>query len=317
MEMNFTKSIINENDYSTYYDLFLAEQSFYDSILSVTESNEGLISLTEGVKETITKYLNRIMESLQKAWNNFQEIVGDKPKKYLDSIVDKIKSAAPDFKINQFKKYNSGNMDNIKIVPFDYEQMKECDTKEKLLSKFYSGIIKDPEKSIKENLRDRVVTGVQDGVQCSKDMLQNMFDFLTKEFPVKMKTLKNDITNINNSSNVIQQTVVSLPAETTTTEAFSFRRWYLTEDDTPQQGGNKKEKFEDGPSSNKGNFIKIVTTYIGVAVDFATAKMSLLKDIFSDYLNIIKHYFGAGKKKENNENEVKVSGEVKQVNTSK
>ena len=69
-------------DYQLNYELFLAEQELFEKTIGFSEQfvNEsiGLISLKESMMDTIKNYLGTVIESIQRAWNRFKEILTTK-----------------------------------------------------------------------------------------------------------------------------------------------------------------------------------------------------------------------------------------------
>ena len=93
------------------YELFLAEQELYESMIDygsvVTRESYGLFLLNEGVKETIMGYLTRVSGSITKVWNNLKDYI----KKYRDERDGEfLKEIAP--KINDFFNENMVMVDD-------------------------------------------------------------------------------------------------------------------------------------------------------------------------------------------------------------
>ena len=288
--------------------MFLAEQELYDGIIRIAEGfiNEstGLISLNEGFKETISKYITKISTALENAWNKFKAIVErDKDKNFLAKIANKIINSNPDFVINNYQEINTNALDNFAIVPFNYDQMKDdLDTIERFEKKYYGNLLKDPNKSLKENIIALPISSRKNGVKCTNDMLKKMYTFLTKEFPSKMNKLKADLKVVSDSNNTIQNLSNTVSS---TSESIAFYRYYIREDENTQlaivnkntsvatTNNSNTPKFEDGKNhdnSGNSNFVKRVTNYIKVCVDIITGKMSALKNMFTYYLKIIVHF---------------------------
>ena len=96
--------MIQLEEYQFHYELFLAEQELFESMISigstVNESSTGMIYIQESVKDTIIKYLSRIAEALEKAWESFKQIIENvKDKEFVTKIKDKISSIRPSFVI--------------------------------------------------------------------------------------------------------------------------------------------------------------------------------------------------------------------------
>ena len=71
--------MITLEDYELQYNLYLAESELFTNLISlggeVINESSGLMSIQEGVKETVINYLTKISNAIQEAWNKFKEIL--------------------------------------------------------------------------------------------------------------------------------------------------------------------------------------------------------------------------------------------------
>ena len=78
-------------DYDISYNLFLAEQEMFTSLAqieySICNESVNLVSLQEGVKETVMNYLQKIMTQIQKIWAKFQSNFSAKVATFLEKKV--------------------------------------------------------------------------------------------------------------------------------------------------------------------------------------------------------------------------------------
>ena len=298
--------MILQEEYELEYDLFLAEQDLYNSMIvsgcGIQNESVGLVSITEGVKETILLYIGKVTASLQKAWNSFKSIFekeGDK--NYLSGLQKKIEEGPePKFTITNFPTYDIEKLKGIKVIPFDYDTMKEdLDNKSEFLQKNYGQIYRDTEKSFSQNIEDYVTT-YEDSHEVTKDDLISMLRF-SRDYKKETETLQDNLNVINTANNSIENIAKSLPTETATSEAVILFESYLTEEE------NRKMEFKDDPDREKvgssGSFVKRVSTYVSVSTDIVSAKMKIIRRKYALSMRTLKHYMKPPKEDQNREQE--------------
>lgn len=293
--------MIQLEEYQFHYDLFLAEQELFDSMISIgsgiVNESVGLIYIQESVKDTVIKYLSRIAEALEQAWNKFKEIIENlKDKEFISRIKDKISSIRPSFIIRNCPDYDMNFLDRVKIVPFNYEEMKESlDTKEAFIQKYYNNLM-EQDKSLKESIYSKFTKGTKD-LECNSGIITKMVNTVTVELPKKITTLGNEIKTFNNSNKTIESTATAIDSTTATNEASSIYLIYLKEEE------EEKPNFEQIPGKENENkssnsFTKHVSNYVKVSSDILSAKMKCYRDVFAFYMKTIKHQFKSDKPKE-------------------
>lgn len=296
--------MIQLEEYQFHYDLFLAEQELFESMIiigstSVHES-AGLMYIQEAVKDTIMKYLSKVAEALEKAWEKFKGIIENiKDKELVTKIKDKIASVKPSFIIRNCPDYNMNFLDTVKIVPFNYGEMKESlDTQESFIEKYYNNI-KEQDKTLKESIYNKFTKGTKD-LECNSGLLTKMVNTVTVELPRKITNLGNEIKIFNNSNKTIESTVSVIDSNTAVEESSSLYIQYLKEEEEQE-----KPNFEDipGKENNKSSnsFTKHVSNYVKVSSDILSAKMKCYRDVFAFYMKSIKHQFKGDNKEGNND----------------
>ena len=135
--------LIYREEYELNYELFLAEQELYTNLIDygfgIFTESVGLISITEAVKGTILNYINKIIKGIQNAWNKFKAIFNKKEDKdYLANLKEKIqKGPEPKFTVTNYPNYDIQKLNDIKLIPFNYEEMKDdLDNKSDFLKKY-------------------------------------------------------------------------------------------------------------------------------------------------------------------------------------
>lgn len=284
--------MISINDYQEHYEYFLAEQELFEGLFkqSFNFVNESInvVSLNEGFKETIINYISKITAALEKAWERFKEIITrGADVAYLKAVKPRLANADPKFIIKNHILYDTRPLDNIKIVPFNYEEMKESlGTKKDFLEKYYSSILRDPEKSVSENVESLAIKSIGD-IQCTGEMLRDIHDLLSNHYSVILKALEADLKSVNVSNSNIQRLVSSIPDSQVQSEAISIYEQYIIEADE-----KKSVEFVDTGENdgNKGTLVKAVTNYLSGSTDIISAKMKIYRDMYAQDMKILKHY---------------------------
>lgn len=281
--------MITINDYQEQYEYFLAEQELFKGLFknSFDFINESIsiVSLNEGFKETIINYISKITTALEKAWDKFKEIVTRGVDiAYLKAIKGKIDNTDPKFIIKNYVSYNTRPLNDIKIIPFNYEEMKESlNTKKDFLSKYYSNIYRDPEKSLNENIDSIVIKQVSD-VQCTKEFLKDIYE-ITLSINEIIKNVEQDLKAVNVSNKNIERIVSTIPDSQIQSEAVAIYEQYITEEE------KKSMEFVDtgDNSGNKGSLTKVVTNYLSASTDIISAEMRVYRNEYAQCMRILKH----------------------------
>lgn len=280
-------------EYKLEYDLFLAEEEMFNSLIQLGSTciNEsvGLISINEGFKETIGKYIEKIWVALQKAWTRFKEIVKNGPSiAFLKSIEKKMENPEPNgIIINNHYDYNLSKIDGIKIIPFNYEQMKDSlGSNSDFESKYYSQY-KVNDKSLKESIISTSYT-ILDKEKCTSEMLKNMYSFCTKDFLPAIDKLENEMKTMETNKKNITNLVNSINPTQATKESFAIYESYIHEGEE-----EKKSTSFENPSGAGGDNSQIVThvkTYLSVSTDIISAKMKCYRDAYAYNIKVIRNY---------------------------
>ena len=300
------------DNYELSYTLFLTESELFENLTnlgtSIIVESSNLELVQEGVKETILKYIEKISTAISKVWEKFKSIFeNEKDKIYLKSISDKMQNPDPKFTMTNFPTYTFQKIESIKLVPFNYEEMKESlVSREDFLDKYYGAI--DRNKSIIDSLRDMCITSRAD-TKCTAQLLKDMYKFCLSDFKSHVDKIEADLKIVNTSNKNIESMVNSIVSSTQ--ESVSILEAVLFEAEEDE----KKVEFKDDPNAKteghgKTEVVKHVTTYVKVSTDILTAKMNLYKEVYSLYMKTIKHYIKPAKE-ESEDNESVQSTETK------
>lgn len=318
------------------YTTFLAEQELFDNLIvlgsSVYHESAGLIMIQEDFKDTINKYIEKIVGGIQKAWNVFKnKVIGAAVKPVINNAGKKIESYDGSVVVEYWHSYNMNKLDALKMVDFDINVLKSCKNKSEYYSKVYSSFYVDQNKSLKENIIDQIVNTQQGQHTITQNEMSEMFDFCTRRFKEATTKMETDINTFNNSVNNVKYTLkvtepseqsaeVSAtaqsvqPAAESTNMLSSIYESYsiLNEDENDSKSVKVVDKGTADQSKDKtdSNNIKMITWYLSGNTDVFSAKMKILRLRYLDCIKIFKVAFPMEKKKKEEENAV----EVKQTN---
>lgn len=327
------------DDIELEYNNFLAEQELYDNLISLGASvyNEsaGLLLIQEDYKDTINKYIDKIVTGLQSAWEKFKtKVVEFAVQPIIDRIKDKISTYKDgSVKTEYWHKYNMEKFDAIKMVPFDLNKLSSVDDKNSYLKSVYPNIFVDDSKSFKENIINQVIDTEDEHVVTSED-INNLFTFVTNGFKEKvnkveteLKQFNSNITAVKTAANVNtsgEDSTATVTQQTTATNKYqmkssnestliniyeSYNIFNEAEDDNTKKQKAVNTDNKGGSDGKEKNNIKRITWYLSGNTDIMSAKLKILRQRYLDAINILKIAFP--KEKEDNENKNEVKTELK------
>lgn len=306
---------INLENYEFYNDLFLAETELFSSMVSigadiVNESN-GIISIQEDAKETINNYIQKIIQAIQNAWDRFKEIVmNEKDDIWLKAHEKKILESQPTFTINNYPEYDMNKLSSIKLIPLNYEEMKESlSSKEAFMAKYYGEL--EGEGSISDKL-EKIILKSRKDERCTNELLKNCYKFCLSDSKSEISKIELDLKTINDSNKNIERIVNSISTDQTTREAAIMYESYLYEVQNQEKISFTDDK-NGADANNKTSLVSDIHIYISCSSDILTAKMNLLKNIKKEYMNILKHLVGGGENKEDNKKPSNKSNSNKEI----
>ena len=295
------------NEYILYpYELYLAEQSMLECVpelLSKCINENNVTILSEGVKETIENYLNKVTTSMQNKWDTFKQKVNtEAQQKYLRENSKIITNFSKPFTINEFPNYTLNNMMNIKVIIFDYNRMKNTlETKQDFLENSYKQYI-SRDYSFKQMIERSVLQNTST-IVCEKKRLFEIYNYLLENISTLLQSIEQDISTINTSNNTIMKTVSTIVSTEESYNLFNELYSYITEAPKMSFTDANGEKTEANGKKNKkhSNYVKSVYNYMKVSTDIISTKMKIVNDVYKNYYSIIQHAVEISKKKETDE----------------
>lgn len=289
-------------DYDISYNLFLAEQDMFKDLASmgysvvVNESVE-LVSLQEGVKETIMNYLQKVMTQIQKIWTKFQSKFSASVASFLEKKVvplfDKADNA--EFVINNYKQFDLSKLGSYNVAGFDYnDQTKESyKSGDALAKRLYPNLMS--EGDLKKGLEKQIVSNV-DKYKVTKKELLEIYEYCKDGYKQAVDQISKDIENLNNSSKTITNMVNSIISTQESlmlwdnmnlhifTEGNEDEKMTFT-DNSGETSGESKEA-----DNSKAAITSAVTTYMNVSTKLLSAKMSMTTEKFNTCMRILTHF---------------------------
>ena len=289
-------------DYGLSVDLFIAENDFFieciqNGMNSLSEFAD-ITAINENMQSSINKYIQKVTASLQKAWDKFKmKTATKKDVQFINNNLKKLSQKTNiTFTINNYPSYDIIEFKNIKIIPFNYDQMKDnLNSPKEYMNHYYPSFKeKDVWKSMKKNIINN-----SNNVVCGYNQIVKVVEFETKGFYECRDQIEKDITIINNANTTIESMINVAGAAN---ESTMFYESMILE--APIQGANddkdKKMTFSNGTSTTdpndkekknkKSNILKAINSYMKVSADIISSKMKIMSRMYYDYYYILEYY---------------------------
>ena len=289
-------------DYGLSVDLFIAENDFFieciqNGMNSLSEFAD-ITAINENMQSSINKYIQKVTASLQKAWDKFKmKTATKKDVQFINSNLKKLsRKTNITFTINNYPSYDIIEFKNIKIIAFNYDQMKDnLNSPKEYMNHYYPSFKeKDVWKSMKKNIINN-----SSNVVCGYNQIVKVVEFETKGFYECRNQIEKDITIINNANTTIESMINVAGAAN---ESTMFYESMILE--APIQGANddkdKKMTFSNGTSTTdpndkekknkKSNILKAINSYMKVSADIISSKMKIMSRMYYDYYYILEYY---------------------------
>ena len=326
------------------YQSYLAEQELLDNLSVISVKYNGIVTeqnydiITEDVKQTVMTYINKVISSIQAAWNKFKTFIDDKKfdelkKKYGDYFDSNfiLKINQEDFKIPDFNELNKllelqmpSNLQSLlqSIAGNGIEDVNDY------IKQHFSYLYDEKENNLSKVAEDKIFKTISNN-KITKNELKPYIDFLNS-YNEKANKLSNDIKGINNAARNAQN-IISRP----TTESFGLEEtmeYYFSEaDENDDKKEDNKPTFSSGTSNsdkennsstdneNSKNVSKTVTVHFKACTSVLSVKLSMLRKVEKTCYSIVRNFGILASKELGNKNttdnkkEESSSGEVNQV----
>ena len=209
-------------NYKFEYELFLIESNTFNTFGKIDnqiiqESYDDLEILQESIKETLTVWIARFTEAVQKALDRFIQIIeGVQDLAYLRSIEGKVKALDqdPGFSVNNIRNYKDDVINNFNVVEFNkvYETDKESlQSQDAFLIKNYSNLgFAEGKTDIKEVIENYMVN-IVDTVNVTPGLIKGYYNWCRNDYKNDLGKIRTLMNTYNESTKAISTIINNLP----------------------------------------------------------------------------------------------------------
>lgn len=319
---------LNEFDFDFSLEPFIEMYDYLDYLcgklsLMNESSTDDIIVITEGAKEKLIDYIQKVNNSASNAWSNFMQ---DRQKSQIEKTINKdnLKYFATNFRMLCPRNFRIPNLeawrnirDNMTVIainPNSFNSIRQyLESTDTFRKQYYQNFYRENEKTI-DTLNRRVFERSSGTEVIARNQINEYVNFLL-HYNDQMNVISSDIDNINISNQSIQRMIASIP----TNEMYNFiydLRDVLYEDTLQQQqiqrysfsttNNNRKnksdptKKFRDAnnptrnPSIINQNTVraqsKYIRNYYRVSMNIISSKMKVCARIKNQSLRMCKNY---------------------------
>ena len=176
------------------YELFLIESRAFSTFGKIDneliqESYSDTEIIQESIKETLTLWIARFTEGIQKALDRFVQVIeGQQDLAYLKSIEPNVKALNkdPGFSVNNIRNYSNEAFNNFNVVPFNQVYTSKKDSlqnQEQFLIQNYNTYgFANGKTDIKEVLEDYFVDVVTDQVNVTPELIRGYYNWCRQDY---------------------------------------------------------------------------------------------------------------------------------------
>ena len=328
-------------DYMLQYDLFLAESNTFRTLTKIDNCSlqESYINeqeiLNESIKETLTLWITRFTEAIQRTVNRFMNAIeGAKDAAYLKSIETRVNelNTDPGFSVNNIRNYKDDIIRNFKVVDFQqvYNTNKDSlQNAEKFLVTNYSDFgFSAGNTDIKKVMEEHIVE-VLENAPISVDNIKAFYAWCKNDYINDINPINQQLNQYNTSVKSISNLINSLPddfrnpvastnGESNVNASYIFTGNYSVfseadgTDNSQQTITNTSSATNDSEKAGKMTFddkvdkvakvggenqevVTAVKTYLTCTTNLLSSVFQIVKNRKADYMRILKHLFPAGK----------------------
>lgn len=263
------------------YGRFLAETSIINEAEN-SKVDTYVIKITGGIRTAWNKLNEKVNEAIKKITEKYNGKLDE-----LDAQFDKID---PKFTITNYPNYDFTKLSNIKLLPIDYNNMKESLRSENdFIKKYYPNIQHEEKSNFKDDIINYVTTSKQD-LNVDSQVLHDMINFIRTGYQENRKSVQADIETMNKSNQEIVNLAKNISAKPEGNDANSIK----VDTNVQPTGGestilseadNDATKIVDNPDRTSANttsggdsnsFLKDISVYMKVSSSIICAKMRIL-----------------------------------------
>lgn len=209
--------------YQLEYELFLIESDTFTTFAKINTKviqeayDNDLEIIEESMKETLTLYISRFVEAMQKGLDKFiSAIEGARDTTYLKSIENSVKefNKDPGFAVNNIREYKSDELRNFKIKPFSevFQNNKDSlQNQEQFLIQNYPNYFSQGNTDIRKQIESKFVIVSDQQVNVNLQMIQDMYNWCRTNYTEDLNMVKGLMNEYNDSVKSITNVINQLP----------------------------------------------------------------------------------------------------------
>lgn len=335
--MDFTRDFM----YRLEQIAFIAESAEYEyamreSVLIETGlcNSENIISLQEGLIETVKNFFSKAPQLINDLYNKFEMYFGkkfEKDKEFINANIEIVKTKEIKEKTLQVYNYDLAKIKQKNDLRLNYESIKDdLDDILSIQKKLFPDFVTDTPEGFVDNVK-KILRGNPEAekptIDGSKFNMDEALNFVLGYDKIK-REISNDKKDIISTINVFKNLVNSKQSTVTNESYYSylFNKAILLEEentnaeskpeapDTSSNNDNKPDSAQDksvdkvmnsGSKSGSGNefstAFKRTKNGILVVSKFFSAKMTIVNECYNEYSSIIKNHINSYKSVNNPE----------------
>ena len=331
-----------------YYEMYMAEKEWLDtqSVFEVQleqaallEDASQLIVLQEGMKDTLLRYIKKVIAGVQRAWNKFRAIITDKGidmyynknEKYFKT--DFTMNPPADFTLPKIEEYDK--FITATTIPAYNQTMNQY---LKTTKDFYNHFLRaysselSSGKSLKDIAKEKVFVKATGKENIGRNTMSGIVRFAAIDYKKTMDKLSKNLQNLNSTTKTMESLMKVELKESGVYDLKNTMEEYFTEaedagedkkDNTNNVNGEKKEdnKFKDANAGSdnekeqKSQLDTYAKTYMKGITSVISQQMSITNKLVSVCFTMMRKYVELQKKKVDDTDSKKKEEEKKPDNT--
>lgn len=264
---NYTESLFEVCQFE--YELFLIESKAFSTFgkineVSIQESyTADIVMLQESIKETLTIWVSRFTEALQKALDKFVAMIeGAQDLAYLRSIQDSVNklNQDPGFNVNNLRIYEDNVIQGFNIVDFktvfeNSAKKASLESQEKFLIENYPNFFSEGKTDIKAGLESAIVK-IEEQVNINVERIQFYYKWCRETYKKDIDHMQGLMNVYNTSTKSIQNIISQLPEDYRDKNQTANNPNVTQPNNSNQQSGTTESYYfheEEGGSAVNGS----------------------------------------------------------------
>ena len=305
-----------------YYEMYMAEKEWLDtqSVFEVQleqaallEDASQLIVLQEGMKDTLLRYIKKVIAGVQRAWNKFRAIITDKGidmyynknEKYFKT--DFTMNPPADFTLPKIEEYDK--FITATTIPAYNQTMNQY---LKTTKDFYNHFLRaysselSSGKSLKDIAKEKVFVKATGKENIGRNTMSGIVRFAAIDYKKTMDKLSKNLQNLNSTTKTMESLMKVELKESGVYDLKNTMEEYFTE---------AEDAGEDNEKEQKSQLDTYAKTYMKGITSVISQQMSITNKLVSVCFTMMRKYVELQKKKVDDTDSKKKEEEKKPDNT--